>query len=160
LEAGAHSKAVGHAVNRRLCLFPRSNAVRGRYRPGLASRSSPSVASRAKGGGRSVRLAKHTPAICALKRRFCDNGTKLCPPAASCYKPINRPPHAPPAIELSFNLNLLPPTSLEARKSSSRTKKKVAKRVAAKKRAAPKCLAFGVGWLPFLPRAQWESARL
>jgi hypothetical protein len=51
---------------------------------------------------------------------------------------INRPPHAPPAIELSFNLNLLPPTSLEARKSSSRTKKKVAKRVAAKKRAAPK----------------------
>jgi hypothetical protein len=51
---------------------------------------------------------------------------------------ISRPPHAPPAIELSFNLNLLPPTSLKARKSSSRTKKKVAKRVAAKKRAAPK----------------------
>jgi hypothetical protein len=63
--------------------FPRSNTVRGRYRPGLASRSSPRVASLAKGGGRSVRLAKHTPATCALKRRFCDNGTKLCPPGAS-----------------------------------------------------------------------------
>jgi hypothetical protein len=34
-----------------------------------------------------VRLAKHTPAVCALKRRFCDNGTKLSPSAASCYKP-------------------------------------------------------------------------
>ena len=51
------------------------NTVRGRYQTGLASRSSPSVASLAKGGGRPVRLANHTPAVCALKRRFCDNGT-------------------------------------------------------------------------------------
>jgi hypothetical protein len=37
-----------------------------------------------------VRLAKHTPAVCALKRRFCDNGTKLCPPAASCRLGLSR----------------------------------------------------------------------
>jgi hypothetical protein len=154
LEAGAHSKAVGHAVNRRLCLFPRSNAVRGRYRPGLASRWSPRVP---REGDAPCDLQSIRPPYAPSSGDFATMELSYARPPLLA---INRPPHAPPAIELSFNLNLLPPTSLEARKSSSRTKKKVAKRVAAKKRAAPKCLAFGVGWLPFLPRAQWESARL
>jgi hypothetical protein len=39
----------------------------------------------------AVRLAKHTSAVSSLKRRFCDNGTKLCLPLlAAAYSFGNR----------------------------------------------------------------------
>jgi hypothetical protein len=74
--SGAHSKAVGHTKTGGFAFVP------DQYRWGSASTGvveprceSPQVVAATK--GRPVRLEKHTPAISALKRRFCDNGTKL-----------------------------------------------------------------------------------
>jgi hypothetical protein len=90
------------SVTRKPAALPLSpiNTVRGQHPPGLSNRGV-RVPKCCRYQG-TVRLAKHSPAVSALKRRFCDNGTKLCSPAASRRLDLSSTREAPVAGQRSI----------------------------------------------------------
>jgi hypothetical protein len=87
----AHSKAAGSWIKTDGFAF-----LPDQYRLGSVSTGKPHVRPQVlprcmPSGGTPRTVRKHTPVVSSLKRRFCDNGTKLCLPLlAAAYSFRNR----------------------------------------------------------------------
>jgi hypothetical protein len=80
----AHSKAAGSWIKTDGFAFLPINTVWDQYPPENLTFVPNCCLVACQAGRRLVRFAKHTPVVSSLKRRFCDNGTKLMP---CCFSP-------------------------------------------------------------------------